>query len=250
MQYQITTPNSSFISSVYVTDDKPLTMSSLQIAEYAGKRHDHVIRDIRNMLDVLGALPTIGESSYINNNNREMPMYELDEEHTMILCSGYDIHLRAKIIHEWMQMKNENSENTIFSSMNSKQMSLTLEKTKKAEFYEAETTRAIAYIEQQKPKVEVYEQLVDSTGLCGISDAAKNLSVKPHKLFEALRNNKVLQSRGTHKNVAMQSFVERGYFIIKSNVFNGHTKQVTKVTPKGLTWLNKKVKEWELVTIH
>ncbi|HGN1336988.1 TPA: Rha family transcriptional regulator [Proteus mirabilis] len=37
-----------------VDNTKPLTMSSLEIAEYTGKKHSNVMRDIREMFDNLG----------------------------------------------------------------------------------------------------------------------------------------------------------------------------------------------------
>lgn len=48
---------------------QPLTMSSLEIAELTGKRHDNVMRDIKNMLDELGEGVLSFEDTYINKQN-------------------------------------------------------------------------------------------------------------------------------------------------------------------------------------
>ena len=67
-------------------------VTSLQVAEAFGKRHDHVIRDIRNVMEKCSesfALPNFGECSYTNENNREMPMYILSKDGLMMVTMGY-----------------------------------------------------------------------------------------------------------------------------------------------------------------
>lgn len=76
-----------------------IEMSSLEIAQITGKRHDHVMRDIKRMLEDLdeGGLPKFG-GTYINEQNKELPCFNLPKRETLILVSGYDVALRAKII--------------------------------------------------------------------------------------------------------------------------------------------------------
>lgn len=40
---------------------RPVRMSSTDIANLTGKRHDHVLRDIRKMLAALGDSPNLGD---------------------------------------------------------------------------------------------------------------------------------------------------------------------------------------------
>ncbi|RAI01124.1 hypothetical protein DLJ53_18075 [Acuticoccus sediminis] len=83
---------------------KPLTMSSLEIAEQTGKRHDHVVRDIRAVLTELhgeGGLPKFGDT-YINpQNGQSYPCFRLPHRELMILLTGYSVPLRAKVIDRW-----------------------------------------------------------------------------------------------------------------------------------------------------
>lgn len=50
-----------------------MTMTSLEIAEFCGKRHDNVLTDVRNMLIELGidATEFSVTQTYGNNNTRE-----------------------------------------------------------------------------------------------------------------------------------------------------------------------------------
>ena len=73
-------------------------MSSREIAELTEKRHDHVKRDIENMLAELQKdIPSFG-GIYMDSMNREQVEYRLDRELTETLITGYSIPLRHKVI--------------------------------------------------------------------------------------------------------------------------------------------------------
>lgn len=78
--------------------DQLVSMTSVEIAELTGKRHDNVIRDIRNMVEELNVLKTEGvdEEAYKDAKGESRTMYRLDRKHTFILVAGYSVHLRAK----------------------------------------------------------------------------------------------------------------------------------------------------------
>lgn len=105
--------------SLAVDNTKPMTMSTLQIAELTGKNHKDVMRDFRHMMDSLmqgsklvggdeRSFAPIGfykETTYKDSMNRNKPMYELDEDLCNTLVMGYDAPLRFKIAKEWRLMK-------------------------------------------------------------------------------------------------------------------------------------------------
>ena len=76
-------------------------MSSREIAELTGKQHAHVMRDICKML--IDLEEEDGDASrfggiYRDAYEREKPEYHLPKRQSLILVSGYDVHLRARII--------------------------------------------------------------------------------------------------------------------------------------------------------
>lgn len=89
----------------------PLNMSSLEIAELTGKRHDNVLADIRNMLKTLeeaGELKTQEssfEGTYTNKQNKSQPCYNLPMRETLLLVSGYSTELRALIVDRWLELE-------------------------------------------------------------------------------------------------------------------------------------------------
>ena len=85
------------------------TMTSLEVAEVTGKAHSNVMRDIRNILEQLedrGAFK-FELTSYVDKSNRESPCYQLTQKDCLLLASGYDANLRAKIINRWEELETE-----------------------------------------------------------------------------------------------------------------------------------------------
>ncbi|WP_404977345.1 Rha family transcriptional regulator [Bartonella sp. CL434QHHD] len=74
-------------------------MSSREIAELCSKRHDHVMRDIKKMLEELNA-PKFGvvdfSGYYLDSKGESRPCYNLLKRECLILVSGYSTALRAK----------------------------------------------------------------------------------------------------------------------------------------------------------
>ena len=75
-------------------------MTSLEIAEVTGKRHDAVLRDIRNILSQGAAAHNFVVGEYKDKNNQSRPMFQLTPKGCLILASGYDVVLREKIINK------------------------------------------------------------------------------------------------------------------------------------------------------
>ena len=70
-------------------------MSSREIAELTGKRHDHVLRDIEKMdahYEKL-ALPKVGVSNYKDPTGRTLKCYDLTKIQTFDLMTGYSAEL-------------------------------------------------------------------------------------------------------------------------------------------------------------
>lgn len=77
------------------------TMSSLEIAKLTGKQHKNIMADIKNMLEQLYMQPAEFSASYKAGNGQMQPCYNLNEELTITLTSGYSIPQRNAIIKKW-----------------------------------------------------------------------------------------------------------------------------------------------------
>jgi len=85
------------------------TISSREIAEITGKRHDNILRDC----DVLNenyeklSLLKIEESTYQSENGQVYRQYLLTRMQTLALMIGYKIDLRLKVLERWKQVEGE-----------------------------------------------------------------------------------------------------------------------------------------------
>ena len=105
-----------------------------------------------------------------------------------------------------------------------------------------ENKQQAEFIAEQKPKVVFAEAIVGSQSSCLIGELAKIITQNGHKigqnrLFEYLRQNHYLGTKGEYYNIPNQEYIERGLFEIKktSHSENGvmKTTSTPKVTGKG-----------------
>lgn len=98
-------------------------------------------------------------------------------------------------------------------------------------------------IDELTPKAEDWSAFMDSKGNMTISKVAKALDIEGigrNKLFDILRNKEVLRSN----NEPYQRYINDGYFKVIAVAKNGRKFTQTLVTGKGMSWINKKMKEW------
>jgi anti-repressor protein len=100
-------------------------------------------------------------------------------------------------------------------------------------------------LELMQPMVEAYEDLLSTKNNHNMNEVAKLVGLGRNRLFEKLRQNKVLMN----SNLPYESYIDRGYFTVREVVIHkanyDDVKRQTLVTTKGVDWINKKLKEWQ-----
>ena len=88
-------------------------MSSREIAELTGKRHDNVVRDIDKLNKSYenGGFLKVEEGYYTlsNTGNQQHREYRLTKMQTLDLMTGYNLDLRIKINRRWEELEKQNS---------------------------------------------------------------------------------------------------------------------------------------------
>ena len=83
----------------------PLTMSSREIAELTGKRHDNVMALCRSMRD-MGVCPEIQETPYINEQNGQTYLEcQLTKRDSLVLIARISPEFTARVVDRWQELE-------------------------------------------------------------------------------------------------------------------------------------------------
>lgn len=75
---------------VFADSNDTARVNSLMVAEMFGKRHDKVLRDIRELdCSEEFRLSNFGESSYLNDQHKKQPCYDMTRDGFTFLVMGY-----------------------------------------------------------------------------------------------------------------------------------------------------------------
>lgn len=215
------------------------TMTSKEIAEITGKQHAHVMRDIRTLLEQGVNESNFGLVEYKDAKGEVRPMYQLTKKGCLILASGYDPVLREKIINRWEELELKERQKFQVPTTFSEALRLAAEQQEKIEEQQK-------LIEVQTPKAEFYDEVVDSKDAIDMQAVAKviNMGIGRNKMFEFLRNNKVLMQN----NQPYQYYIDLGWFRVIESKYTKPSGDIcinlkTVVFQKGVDGIRKLIKQ-------
>lgn len=208
-------------------NDQTLTMTSREIAEVTGKRHQHVKRDIEKMLDDLQEDASNFGRIYLDSMNRKQTEYALDREHTECLVTGYSALLRMRVIKRMHEL--EESVRIPQTLPEALRLAADLAEQKA----QLESKLAIA-----APKADFVDSYVEASGSMGFREAAKLLKVKETEFRLFLVDHGIMY-RLAGKLTPYAQHLDAGRFTVKTgeNQQNGHAFTQVKFTPKGIQWV-------------
>lgn len=253
--------------------NQPLTNSKF-VAEVFGKPHKVVLVAIRNLLEGsaqnCAVLEMFSESTYLNEQNKEQPMFIMNQDGFTLLAMGFTgskaMEFKLKYIAAFNKMKKEieaskqdvprNYLEALKSLVKSEEEKQALVETNKKQTLMLEQKQIENdQLKDEKRKDEPYTIFGKAMVGCTNSNIyvdhlAKIITQNGYKigekqLFAWLRDNGYLGKNKAHKNVPNQQYVNSGYFFISHSVFtgkNGELKQgsTTLITPKGqIYFVNK-----------
>jgi phage antirepressor YoqD-like protein len=172
----------------------------------------------------------------VNSQNKEQPCYSLNRDGIIQMTVSESAVVRYKMVEYINQLESEIQQLRL--PKNYKEALIAL-----VEAEEVKEKQQLL-IEEMKPKVEGYEDLLSVQSNHTMNDVAKVVGIGRNTLFKILRDNKVLMK----DNLPYQDFIDRGYFSVREVVIKRveyeDVKRQTLVTTKGVDYINKKLKEW------
>lgn len=231
--------------------------NSRDVAAFFGKRHDHVLRDIDNLLkDMpapdLGAAPFL-EAAYFDANNQTRRCIDMSRDGFTLLGMGFTgakaLEFKLKYMAQFNAM-----ESALRNRAAGFQIPTTLSEALRLAADQADTidrqklqiAATEAKVAEQAPKVDVYDRIANGDGLFNLTHAAKILHQQPHAFNKRLAMDAWIYKRvGSDRWTAYQDKLHRGLLEHKTTTVtrtDGTEKVVDQVmvTPKGLVALAKK----------
>jgi anti-repressor protein len=215
----------------------PASMSTKEIAELTGKRHDNVMRDARAMLIELHGENDLlkFEGVYLGGNGEQRPCFNLPKRETLILVSGYNLVMRARIIDRWQELEAAQPDPMAMLNDPAAMRGILLSYTEKVIALEAK-------VESDAPKVAFAEQVAAAPDAISLAQAAKITGTGRNRLCQMLRESRWL----TRTNEPYQDKIEAGLLDVKIGSWEhpekGLQRSVTAlVTGKGLARIQKMV---------
>lgn len=206
------------------------TMTSLQVAEITGRQHSNVMRDIRNLLEQLEDKQQFSfELSFSirelpNGGSKKEPFYILTKKDCLLLASGYDANLRAKIINRWEELEKQHMGSPFATPSNPQlayvQTQLYLADALADRLRLNDASRLGMYQSIAAPYNLALPQYVESKG---VTKSVRDLLKEIDSPMSAVKFNMLL--------------VEQGYLETMSRpTSGGKVRQFKNITEKGLAY--------------
>lgn len=218
--------------------NKELTMSSLEIAELLGARHDSVKRSIERLANaaIIVAPPLVAEQFKDSMGRRKsVEKYvfsgEQGKRDSIIVVAQLSPEFTARLVDRWQELENQNK----------LQLPNFNDPAEAARAWADQfEQRAIAEkkLEDAKPAIEFVDKYVQSDQLFSFRQVCKLLKAKENAFRSFLVESRVMYKLGGSWT-AYANHLDAGRFEVKTgiNSATGTSFETTYFTSKGLEWI-------------
>lgn len=212
-----------------------LTMSSREIAELTGTRHDSVKRTMQSLSEK--QIITFSQSVE-KGEGRPVELFHVDKRNSLVVVARVSPEFTAAVVDRWQEL--ESKQAPALPQSFAEALQLAADQARQIEEQEKALTLAA-------PKADFYDAVTGSDDCIDMAAAAKTLAIKGMgrtKLFKFLRDHKILQKN----NQPYQEQVDAGRFrVIESKWTDGngdtHINLKTVVYQKGLDYIRKLIEK-------
>lgn len=210
------------------TLNKERTMSSIEIADLLGSRHDSVKRSIDRLVEanVISQPPVVDGNK--SSNGTVPTFYKICERDTYVIVAQLSPRFTGKLVDRWQEL--EKGQAPALPQTFSEALQLAADQAKRIEDQDK-------VLEEQAPKVEVYEKLADRKDSVITSVLAAELKTSAIALNKWLKVNGYKQM---HKD--LPTYKKRDWFNVVAVVDNKTGKEHVQclITPLGQIEITKR----------
>ncbi len=209
------------------------TMSSRQIADLLGSRHDKVKQSIERLVDRATIVrPPMGDEPSVDTMGRPRTerVYLVGKRDSYVIVAQLSPEFTARLVDRWQELEAAAAPMVPQSFADALQLA-------------ADQQRALvaqqAHIAVLEPKAAALDQIAEIGGSTSVTQAAKNLGIGPKDLLRFLSENRWIYRIGlTGPWTAYQDRIDDGYLVQKLRVVaEEHAYQQVRVSRKGLAKL-------------
>lgn len=207
-------------NNLQVNNQEVNIIDSLEVANMTGKRHDHLLRDIDNYMDIfltnpnLGALDYFRKATYLDLKGEPRRKYLLTRKGCELVANKMTgekgILFTVAYIDKFHEMEKAIQQPALPTTYKEALLQL-------VEQVEA-TEKLQAQLEEQAPAIEYHDKVLNIEGYMTIDETAKELGLRSaQQLNQMLKGKKVIKrsSRGSWLHRAGYEYLKDGYINYK-----------------------------------
>ncbi|PTL88838.1 phage regulatory protein/antirepressor Ant [Halomonas litopenaei] len=214
-----------------IETSKP-TMSSREIAELTGSRHDAVRKSAERLAADQILTSPLATFDYEHRGNTYQE-YRFNKRDSLVLVARLSPEFTAAVVDRWQQLEQQEAKPALPDFTNPVEAA-------RAWADEVESKlRAEAALEHAKPAVEFVERYVSAdSGNKGFRQVAKLLQANEREFRAFLQDSRVMYRLGGEW-MPYQQHIDADRFVVKTGVTEdgGHSYSQAKFTPKGVNWI-------------
>ena len=237
------------------------TITSIEIAELAGREHKSVMRSIREMeegwVKICGCkfALTSREVQQPNGGTREVPCYELTKRECLYIATKFNDEARAKLIIRWEELETkERTGGFVVPQTFSQALMLAAKQQEQIEEQRAalaqqgeEIVKLSNEVMTMKPKATYYDLILNNPSTVTITQIAQDYGMSAKKFNQILCDFRI-QHKVNKQWILYADNINKGYVQSKPTnipLSNGTEKVVynTEWTQKGRIFLYEKLKQ-------
>ncbi|GGE85565.1 Rha family transcriptional regulator [Niveispirillum cyanobacteriorum] len=237
------------VPALTVRDGK-VYANSRDVAAFFEKRHDHVLRDIDNLLKNMDS-PKLGSSMFAQSaapdgQGVDRRTFDMTRDGFALLAMGFTgekaLAFKLRYIEQFNVMEDRlrNPTPAQIDLRDPSQLSrIAIQLIELNRELEGRAKRLEESVSATKPKAAFYDQFANADGLYCLQNAGRVLGQKPNKFVSWLKQGYLFYQGSAL--VPKAQFRDLGLFEVKATLVDDKARHQTYVTPRGITYFAKKL---------